>query len=210
MLFNGSDLDNGGRCLDGSPAGFYIQTANTTMTSTWVIFLQGGGACADEVKCTQRAKTKIGSSTHWEDGNRPKAFQLTKDPDFAGANHVFVPYCSGDEHVGTRTNATAETFGFYFQGHLNLGRVLERLRSDHGLGDGARVLLTGQSAGAIGTFKNADFVQDKLGLLGLSNATVKAATRRHQMLAGSTRVTRVRCRRASACRSRLRTGLPPR
>jgi hypothetical protein len=169
-----SDIDNGGRCLDGSPAGFYIQQAST-MQSTWVIYLEGGGACADKDSCTERATTSLGSSTHWPDGKWPKAFSLADDPDFAAANHVFVPYCSGDEHSGTNLNTTAESFGLYFQGHLNLARMLERLHSHHGLGDGARMLLTGQSAGGIGAFKNADFVSDKLERLGLSNTTLKAA-----------------------------------
>jgi hypothetical protein len=170
-LLDDGAIDNGGRCLDGTPAGYYYQQANVSMQSTWVIFLEGGGSCYDETSCRQRAKTQLGSSTSWPDGRWPKSFALTTGPDFAGAHHVFVPYCNGDVHSGQRTNATAETWGLYFSGHASLARIVERLQHRHGLGDGARVLLTGQSAGAIGSFLNADWLQEKLG----PNVTLKAA-----------------------------------
>ena len=172
-LFYGSALDNGGRCLDGSAAGFYLQPADPAgpLQSTWVIFLEGGGACYTKEKCESRAKYGLGSSTRWPEGRWPKDFDLARDPSFAGANHVFVPYCSGDEHAGTRTTASAETWGLYFSGHLGLRHALDRLKRNNGLGAAnSSVLLTGQSAGAVGTFLNADYVQAQL-----PNATVKAA-----------------------------------
>ena len=48
---------------------------------------------------------------------------------------VFMPYCTGDVHAGTRTNATAETWGLWFDGHLNFARILDDLKAKHGLGD---------------------------------------------------------------------------
>ena len=122
-------LLNGSRCLDGSPAGYYFQPAAPTgrpgSSSSWAFYLHGGGACADEPSCTQRANSQLGSSTDW-----PRAVVLgagkgagdvmisnssAANPDFWDWNHVYIPYCSGDTHAGQRTAATADTYGLYFR-----------------------------------------------------------------------------------------------
>ena len=110
VLFTGSALDTGGRCLDGTAAGFYIEPANPagSLRSTWVIYMEGGGACYTQPDCEHRAEVGLGSSKNWPEGQWPKSFDLAHDPNFADANHVFIPYCSGDEHVGMRTNASAD------------------------------------------------------------------------------------------------------
>ena len=55
-------LDNV-KCLDGSPAGYYV---DGTASSKWVFWLEGGGACFTEADCEQRARTALGSSTKWK------------------------------------------------------------------------------------------------------------------------------------------------
>ena len=45
------------------------------------------------------------------------------NPDFYHVHKVYVNYCSSDEFSGTQTEASAETFGFYFSGHLNLVNI---------------------------------------------------------------------------------------
>ena len=50
----------GGRCLDGTMAGYFIHKG--TDPELFVIYLKGGGACYDEGSCTARAKTALGSS----------------------------------------------------------------------------------------------------------------------------------------------------
>ena len=50
----------GGRCLDGTMAGYFIHKG--TDPELFVIYLKGGGACYDEDSCTKRAKTALGSS----------------------------------------------------------------------------------------------------------------------------------------------------
>ena len=82
------------------------------------------------------------------------------NPDFADANFVYVPYCSSDTHRGTRTTADADTFGFYFSGHLNLIAIVEDVKTQHAKSFAAmeRMLLTGGSAGGGGTIYNADWL----------------------------------------------------
>ena len=54
----------GGRCADGTMAGYYIHEG--TDPSLYVIFLEGGGACYDEETCIQRTHMHLGSSKYWE------------------------------------------------------------------------------------------------------------------------------------------------
>ena len=81
-----------------------------------------------------------------------------------------MPYCTGDVHSGTRTSATAETWGLWFDGHLNFKRILDDLKTKYGLSDAKQILLGGSSAGGFGVFFNADVLASEL-----PNATVKAA-----------------------------------
>ena len=85
---------------------------------------------------------------------------------------MYVPYCTGDTHRGTRTAASSETWGLHFDGHLNFARILEELTANYGLVDGpdVQILLTGGSAGGIGTFSNVDFLASQF-----QNSVVKAA-----------------------------------
>ena len=46
-------LDNV-KCIDGSPAGYYV---DSTSSSKWVFWLEGGGACFTEADCQKRAKS---------------------------------------------------------------------------------------------------------------------------------------------------------
>jgi hypothetical protein len=117
----------------------------------------------------------LGSSTFWKDGEfggEDGSFTSNSsevNPDFYDGHRVYVPYCTGDVHSGTRASATAETWGLWFDGHLNFKRILDDLKTKYGLSDAKQVLLGGSSAGGFGTFFNADFLASEV-----PNATVKA------------------------------------
>lgn len=74
---------------------------------------------------------------------------------------MFVPYCSGDLHAGTRT-ASAETFGLHFAGHLIVKALIAQLSTDYGLGSAELVVFAGDSAGGMGVFYNVDYVAAQL------------------------------------------------
>ena len=80
------------------------------------------------------------------------------NPDFCAATHVFVPYCTGDCHAGNNTSPSASSWELYFDGHANFAAIIAELKQQHGLAAAKKVLLTGGSAGGIGTFKNVDFL----------------------------------------------------
>lgn len=162
----------GGFCMDGSMAGYYIRTGSDP--SLFVIHLKGGGGCSTEEDCTARNGTEKGSSTNWEasmKGDRLLDGNCATNPDFCDAIGVYIPYCTGDAHLGNNTEASEETWGFYFDGHANFAAIVEHLIENYGLGDAKNVMLTGGSAGSIGAYFNVDWLADRLG----PDITVKAA-----------------------------------
>jgi hypothetical protein len=82
-------------------------------------------------------------------------------------NFVYVPYCTGDEHVGSTTDGTVRPLDVNFDGqpdlpglqnqqfvgYDNVGRTLEYVARYLGT-DYDRVLLTGSSAGGVGALGN--------------------------------------------------------
>lgn len=101
--------------------------------------------------------------------------------DFGGANHVHVPYCSGDLHSGTVTSPSDDTWGLYFSGHLVFEAVVrhhsslilalsltsydwqvDELIAKYNLGSATDVILSGDSAGGIGVWMNLDYLKDRL------------------------------------------------
>ena len=164
----------GGKCLDGTQAGYYFEEG--TQTSLYVIFLQGGGYCNTEEKCKSRLGTALGTTKKWsstkaQDGG-DSAF-LERDcninPDFCEANHIYVPYCTGDTHLGRRHEDLHESFGMYFDGRMNFEAIVNKLIDEHGMGNAANILLTGTSAGGIGAFHNVDWLAEQV-----PDANVKA------------------------------------
>ena len=81
-----------------------------------------------------------------------------------------MPYCTGDTHAGEVYTASEETFNLYFSGRINFDAILDDLKSSEGLDNATHVLLSGSSAGGVGTFLNAD-----RGAAAFPNAVFKAA-----------------------------------
>ena len=171
LLPSSTPAAKGGRCLDGSMAGYYHRQGS--VAGRFVISIQGGGGCTDEESCTARAKTDLGSSKEWKKDQKGYQFLSTDcsaNPGFCNATRVLVKYCTGDLHLGNHTAPTAASWGLIFDGHANFAAIIDDLESVHGLGAATEVLLTGDSAGGVGTFANADYLADRL-----PQATVKAA-----------------------------------
>merc|ERR1711871_1724596 len=85
------------------------------------------------------------------------------NPDFYGANRVFIPYCTGDLHTGTQTSTSEKTYGLWFSGSVNLRLIIDHLKQSEGLNDAKYVMLTGESAGGMGTYFQVDKVASYFG-----------------------------------------------
>lgn len=154
------------RCLDGSRAGYYYR-ASPSNSSKWVVFLQGGGSCATYADCLARAASDLGSSKRWAptfvDADNLLSVDPTVNPAFSEAHHVFLPYCTGDVHIGSRVAPLNASWPFYFSGHHNVLALLRALTGGGPLGGAfsaaASLLLAGSSAGGMGTLLNAEAVK---------------------------------------------------
>jgi len=169
----------GAHCLDGSAASYYYGAPSSGHSSVWVVWMEGGGGCTDEKKCKARAKTQKGSSKDWKatitGGSAILDPSEATNPDFHDAHHVYVKYCTGDEHRGQVLTPTAEQWGFYFSGHLNFKSIMQHLFDTQSAAQSMqRVLLSGGSAGAVGAYHNCDFLQAFLAEAG-SDAQVSCA-----------------------------------
>jgi len=154
------------RCLRGKAAGYYSRINEAS--DVWVIFMDGGGGCSNAAECANwNQGWGPDNWNSWSGGRGAVKPRCNQNPHFCDANHVFIPYCSGDLHQGQR-DAEHETF--YMSGHLNFKAIIEDLIATTLIGSSNRVLLTGTSAGGIGVVTNADTLTTML-----PNATVKAA-----------------------------------
>eukprot|EP01084_Bolivina_argentea_P105201 188325_1 len=145
-------------------AGFYYEAPSKSST-LWTFFLEGGGACSTKADCTQRSQGALGSSNYWaktRTGQGVLSTNPTENPDFSQGHHVYIPYCGGDVHAGQRTTPSVQTWGFYFSGHLIITNIFEYLIKNYKLGQAENVLVSGCSAGGIGTFANADWISTRL------------------------------------------------
>lgn len=152
----------GAQCLDHSPAGYYIRKQDP---SKWVIFLEGGGLCVEVVDCQARRSTHEGSSRYWKNDSlpeRPSTASLSELNPFATWSHVWVPYCSGDTWLGNSAEAHPSLLGLQMSGHIILETLVERLMNTTQMSSATDVVLSGSSAGGIGTFHHTDWLAETL------------------------------------------------
>ena len=121
-------------CLDGSPAGYYVEPG--TARGKFMIHLQGGGWCTSLEACADRSKSALGSSASYAtdrdqvldswDGGAHGLFSNSSDvnPDFHNFTKLFVRYCDGGSFSGDTTatvrdansTATTTTATLHFRG----------------------------------------------------------------------------------------------
>jgi Pectinacetylesterase len=154
----------GASCSDGSDFSFWFRPADPERV---VIYLQGGGACwSGELCALDRDPTYDPTVDESDAPGVEGIFNLENPRNPVGAwSMLFIPYCTGDVHLGSRTvtydvaandSLAARTFEIRHQGARNveaaLGWLYERIS------DPSEVLVTGVSAGAIGSAYHAPSV----------------------------------------------------
>jgi hypothetical protein len=140
-------------CSDGSPWRFYVSPGDPKKV---LLDFQGGGACWDAQTCGPQSQTYRKRVDVQElllaQGIYNRA--SIANP-FFGWTHVFIPYCTGDLHVG---RATVDYGGFkvHHQGARNALAALEYVFKNYPKAE--RVFVTGCSAGGYGAVFWADKV----------------------------------------------------
>jgi len=169
----------GALCRDGSPTGFYVRY---TSSKKLLFYLEGGGACTSPGFCNFNPasvgqvllgdlETPIGSAFGAGSGRQqPGTAGIFDTANSANPvkdwNMIYVPYCTGDVHFGSKPNSSLPGVSQpqQFVGHLNMkkfvARIVPTFKDKVDL-----VLLSGSSAGGFGTVLNYSMVQDAFGAI---------------------------------------------
>jgi Pectinacetylesterase len=149
----------GCQCSDGSQFSFWVRKANPRKV---VFYLQGGGACFSAKTCAPGRdlyKTNIRS----DDGPTGQAgmFDLAeKRNPFADYSIVYVPYCTGDVHIGNTTTTYAPGLTVHHKGYVNATAALDHLTAT--FPDATNVTVIGESAGSVAAPLYAGLASDRL------------------------------------------------
>ncbi len=151
-------------CSDGSEFSIFVRHASSSKV---MFFFQGGGACFDANGCDptsgQYLPRVIGPADIGE-GEGIFDFDNPDNP-FADFSVVFVPYCTGDVHIGNAVhdyglsdsgNDVVVHHNGYVNGTTALAKLVELFP------DAAEVVVSGESAGSIPTPLYAGLLHDQL------------------------------------------------
>jgi hypothetical protein len=130
-----------------------------------VLYFAGGGACWDAATC---AFTEDDATTYdWNitEGDHPAfrngIFELSNpDNPLAGYSFVYVPYCTGDLHLGDVTREYSPELTVEHNGLANGTTALAYLTEHYP--DAGRVVVAGVSAGSVATPVYAGLLSDAL------------------------------------------------
>jgi hypothetical protein len=174
----------GTSCRDGSEAGLFIRFSESNRL---LVFFEGGGACTTAGFCnfnpqsvnhvlTGTGETVLGSALGAAPGRQqPGAYQngevtgifsadRAENP-FVDWNMVYIPYCTGDVHFGTREAASVPGVAQpqKFVGSLNTRVFVSKLVPTFEAGL-ERVVVAGSSAGSFGAALNFSMISDAFGV----------------------------------------------
>jgi hypothetical protein len=147
------------QCADGSEYSFWVREADPERV---VLFFQGGGACFSAESCSFTDGTyKVTTGVVDDPSARDGIFDVENEENpFADHSFVYVPYCTGDVHIGDATTEYAPDLTVQHKGFVNGSAALDHLLAT--FPDAAEVFVTGESAGAIPTPLFAGLVSDHL------------------------------------------------
>jgi hypothetical protein len=129
---------------------------NRSSTSQRVlVYLEGGGACWDDVTCNligiaSYVNDDVPASTVLRDAQGLDGYLFARDmavSPFADATFIYVPYCTGDVHVGDIVQPY-RSGDVHHVGHRNVTGVLAAVRA--AFPSPERVWVSGASAGGYG------------------------------------------------------------
>ena len=151
-------------CSDGSEFSFFVRNANPAKV---MFFFQGGGACFDVVTCDPadpQYTTTVHGPGNLSDGQGIFDFANPDNP-FADYSVVYVPYCTGDLHLGTAVHdygpsASGTDVVVHHNGFVNGSAALAKLVEL--FPDASEVVVTGESAGSAPTPLYAGLLSDEL------------------------------------------------
>ncbi|MCZ7567100.1 MAG: pectinacetylesterase family protein [Ardenticatenaceae bacterium] len=195
----------GATCGTGAPYQYFLNPADEP-DQPLLVYFEGGSACYKEGRAPSGSSDAVRQSycMAYDNFGQPQPTLLSyyglfqrglSDNNFRNANFAFVPYCTGDLHTGTATEAhdynpdPGATFNVTHRGHLNALAALKDLATR--FPNTTRVILIGSSAGAVGALYNFPdvirrwpdtiLVTDAGTLPNVSNSTIRRAMLRNDL-----------------------------
>ncbi len=152
----------GCECADGSEFEFWVRRADPTKV---VLFLDGGGACWDATTCAftngESAAYDWNISADDDPALEHGIFEFSNpDNPFADYSFVYVPYCTGDVHLGDKTREYSPELTVEHKGFVNGTASLAYL-TEH-FPDANQVVVVGESAGSVAAPVYAGLTSDAL------------------------------------------------
>jgi hypothetical protein len=167
----------GASCGNGTPYRFFVN--RTPFNRDTVLMYEGGGACWDQAACLGQgslsASNPNGVPASYLSELNTAAFGLItpftarvhpfQSARTQGWNLVYLPYCTGDVHTGSKVTVYSDTDAAnprvqYHRGQANIKAAANWLRAN--LGQPNQLLLTGFSAGGTGSTSTYAMVRDTL------------------------------------------------
>ena len=161
-------------CNDGSP-GVYTIRRNPGSTR-WLVWLEGGGNCADGQGCGQRWTGKPDLMSSLPISNRYAAGKIqypssgvfsvdpNENPSLHDANLVEVQYCSSDlwsgDHAGNLNLPLNDVARWHFQGRAIALATIDDLRAKEGFDNATDIVFGGGSAGSAGIYNTIDELRE--------------------------------------------------
>lgn len=137
-------------CAHGDPYSYWTRTADPDKV---VLYFQGGGACFSAEMCaegsTSYTQVASGLEVTGTDTRDPSGIFDLNDPanPFRDWSFVYVPYCTGDLHLGDSVHEYSEDVTTSHKGFVNASAAYDTLLED--FGDAEQVFVTGSSAGGV-------------------------------------------------------------
>lgn len=169
---------SGASCGNGSPYRFFVN--RTPFTTKTVVMFEGGGACWEKGTCENKTGSILNAvnpdgipSNYMTDWNRQAHLGLVTpftariDPltstQTQSWNIVYATYCTGDVHAGNKVTTYSDSTGsvaWYHRGVVNAKAVTDWMAANLPRPD--VLLLTGFSAGGVGSTVNFPYMRTKL------------------------------------------------
>jgi hypothetical protein len=151
-------------CSDGSGFSWFVRRDGDP--TKVVFFLEGGGACFSADTCNPESDTykrTVGYDGGFTAGDEEPTgifdFSNPMNP-FADYSFVFVPYCTGDVHLGNTTHDYGNGVVVEHKGFVNASTALNAMAEL--FPDATELVVTGESAGSVPTPLYAGMAHDLL------------------------------------------------
>ncbi len=146
-------------CANGEGFEYYIKRGDPQKV---LFYLEGGGACfsLDTCRPGDNQPYKVNIASPDQAGYTEGIWSDDPSNPFLGWSVVFVPYCTGDVHLGSKTMDYGDGVVIQHKGYVNASTALHTMAET--FPDATTLVVAGESAGSVPTPLYAGLASDLL------------------------------------------------